>query len=163
AAGYGAHAASRCRVVGFLREGERVTGVRVHDLEHDREFEVRAKQMINATGVWTDDTQALGGSRGQSKARASTGIHLWVPRGPLRSGDWGSAATRSREQTVASPVAGLVVVAGGKYTTYRVMAKDAVDAAAHGLATSVPPSCTETIPLAGAEGYQALWNARSTL
>ena len=35
---------------------------------------------------------------------------------------------------------GLVVVAGGKYTTYRVMAKDAVDAAVHGLDRRVPPS-----------------------
>ena len=35
------------------------------------------------------------------------------------------------------PVPGLVAVAGGKYTTYRVMARDAVDAAAHGLDESV--------------------------
>ena len=34
---------------------------------------------------------------------------------------------------MAHPVPGLVVVAGGKYTTYRVMAKDAVDEAVHGL------------------------------
>ena len=35
-----------------------------------------------------------------------------------------------------TPVPGLVVVAGGKYTTYRVMAKDAVDEAVHGLASA---------------------------
>ncbi|MEV6494712.1 FAD-dependent oxidoreductase, partial [Actinoplanes sp. NPDC051633] len=57
AAAYGAHVVSRTRVTGFLREGERVTGVTVQDLEHDRTFEVRAQQVINATGVWTDDTQ----------------------------------------------------------------------------------------------------------
>ena len=33
AAAYGAHVASRARVIGFLREGERVTGAEVHDLE----------------------------------------------------------------------------------------------------------------------------------
>src|SRR5918997_2133383 len=49
AAAYGAHVASRARVVGFLREGERVTGVKVRDLEHDRVYEVRARQVINAT------------------------------------------------------------------------------------------------------------------
>ena len=38
---------------------------------------------------------------------------------------------------MAHPVPGLVVVAGGKYTTYRVMAKDAVDAAVHGLDAKV--------------------------
>src|SRR5205807_3277344 len=73
AAAYGALAASRARVVGFLREGERVVGVRVKDLEADEVFEVRAKQIVNATGVWTDETQAMVGERGQFHVRASTG------------------------------------------------------------------------------------------
>ena len=55
---------------------------------------------------------------------------------------------------------GLVVVAGGKYTTYRVMAKDAVDEAARALDFRVAPSCTDEVPLLGAEGYRAAWNAR---
>jgi glycerol-3-phosphate dehydrogenase len=240
AAAYGAHVASRTEVIGFLREGERVTGVRVRDLEHDRIFEVRAQQVINATGVWTDDTQSLVGERGQFHVRASKGIHLVVPRDriqsstglilrteksvlfvipwgrhwiigttdtdwsldkahpaasstdidyllehvnsvlstqlsrvdvqgvyaglrPLLSGESESTSKLSREHTVASPTPGLVVVAGGKYTTYRVMARDAVDASVYGLARSVPPSCTEKVPLLGAEGYTALWNRRRVL
>jgi glycerol-3-phosphate dehydrogenase len=240
AAAYGAHVASRTEVIGFLREGERVTGVRVRDLEHDRTFEVRAQQVINATGVWTDDTQSLVGERGQFHVRASKGIHLVVPRDriqsstglilrteksvlfvipwgrhwiigttdtdwdldkshpaasstdidyllehvnsvlatplsrldvqgvyaglrPLLSGESESTSKLSREHTVASPVPGLVVVAGGKYTTYRVMARDAVDASVYGLGRSVPPSCTEKVPLLGAEGYPALWNRRRVL
>jgi glycerol-3-phosphate dehydrogenase len=240
AAAYGAHVASRARVVGFLREGERVTGVKVKDLEHDKVYEVRARQVINATGVWTDETQALIGERGQFKVRASKGIHLVVPRDriqsktglilrtaksvlfvipwgrhwvvgttdtdwkldkshpaasstdidylldevnkvlvtpltradvegvyaglrPLLSGESESTSKLSREHTVVSPVPGLVVVAGGKYTTYRVMAKDAVDTAVHGLGVSAPKSCTERIPLLGAEGFTALWNQRRTL
>jgi glycerol-3-phosphate dehydrogenase len=240
AAAYGAHVASRTEVVGFLREGERVTGVRVHDLEHDRTFEVRAQQVINATGVWTDDTQALVGERGQFHVRASKGIHLVVPRDriqsrtglilrteksvlfvipwgrhwiigttdtdwaldkahpaassndidylldhvnsvlarplsrtdvqgvyaglrPLLSGESESTSKLSREHTVGSPVPGLVVVAGGKYTTYRVMAKDAVDACVHALGRSVPPSCTHDVPLLGADGFPALWNRRRLL
>jgi len=51
-------------------------------------------------------------------------------------------------------------VAGGKYTTYRVMAKDAVDEAARALDFRVAPSCTDEVPLLGAEGYRAAWNAR---
>jgi glycerol-3-phosphate dehydrogenase len=62
-----------------------------------------------------------------------------------------------------SPVPGLVIVAGGKYTTYRVMAKDAVDAAVHGLNRSVPASCTDRIPLVGADGFTAAWNSREIL
>jgi len=64
---------------------------------------------------------------------------------------------------VANAVPGLVLVAGGKYTTYRLMARDAVDAVVHGLDWRTPPSCTDRVPLAGADGYLALWNARSRL
>ena len=69
----------------------------------------------------------------------------------------------SREHVVANPVPGLVLVAGGKYTTYRLMARDAVDAVVHGLDWRTPPSCTDRVPLAGADGYLALWNARRRL
>ena len=80
---------------------------------------------------------------------------------PLLAGESDSTSKLSREHAVASPVRGVITVAGGKYTTYRVMAKDAVDAAvARPRTKSVPPSCTEDVPLLGAEGYHALWNAR---
>jgi glycerol-3-phosphate dehydrogenase len=82
---------------------------------------------------------------------------------PLLSGESEETSKLSREHVVAHPVPGLVMVAGGKYTTYRVMAKDAVDAVAHGLDQRVPPSCTDRVPLSGAEGYQALWNSRQRL
>jgi glycerol-3-phosphate dehydrogenase len=237
AAAYGALVANRARVIGFLREGERVTGVRVRDFESDTELEVRARQVVNATGVWTDLTQAMVGERGQFHVRASKGVHLVVPRDriqsatglilrtetsvlfvipwgrhwiigttdtdwalgkahpaasrsdidyllehvnrvlvtpltredvegvyaglrPLLSGESESTSKLSREHTVAHPVPGLVVVAGGKYTTYRVMAKDAVDAVSHGLDDKVPDCVTDRVPLVGAEGYAALWNAR---
>ncbi|WNE98250.1 glycerol-3-phosphate dehydrogenase/oxidase [Streptomyces luomodiensis] len=240
AAAYGAQVANRARVVGFLREGERVVGARVHDLEQGGEFEVRARQVVNATGVWTDETQALIGERGQFHVRASKGIHLVVPKDrihsttglilrteksvlfvipwgrhwvigttdtdwdldkahpaassadidyllehvnevlavpltrddvegvyaglrPLLAGESEATSKLSREHTVAHPVPGLVVVAGGKYTTYRVMAKDAVDEAVHGLDHRVGPCVTEEVPLVGAVGYKALWNARARI
>jgi glycerol-3-phosphate dehydrogenase len=240
ATAYGAHAASRTQVTGFLREGERVTGVRAVDLESGAELEIRAQQVVNATGVWTDETQAMVGGRGTINVRASKGVHLVVPRDRIHSGSgivlrtpfsvlfvipWGRhwiigttdtdwsldkahpAASRadidyvlgqvnrilavpltrddvegvyaglrpllagesdetsklSREHTVAHPVPGLVMIAGGKYTTYRLMARDAVDAVAHGLDGRVAPSCTDAVPLLGADGYIALWNARYSL
>jgi glycerol-3-phosphate dehydrogenase len=238
AAAYGAQVANRARVVGFLREGERVVGVRVRDLEHGTELEVKAQQVINATGVWTDETQAMVGERGQFKVRASKGIHLVVPRDriqsttgiilrteksvlfvipwgrhwiigttdtewdldkahpaasardidyvldhvnavlatpltredvegvyaglrPLLAGESDLTSKLSREHVVAHPTPGLVVVAGGKYTTYRVMAKDAVDEVARGLDFRVAPCCTDEVPLLGAEGFRAAWNARA--
>ncbi len=238
AAAYGAQVANRARVVGFLREGERVVGARVQDVEGGGDYAIRARQIVNATGVWTDDTQALIGERGQFHVRASKGIHLVVPKDrihsttglilrteksvlfvipwgrhwivgttdtdwdldkahpaassadidyllehvnevlatpltrddvegvyaglrPLLAGESDATSKLSREHTVAHPVPGLVVVAGGKYTTYRVMAKDAVDEAVHGLDQRVAECVTEDVPLVGAEGYKALWNARA--
>jgi glycerol-3-phosphate dehydrogenase len=43
------------------------------------------------------------------------------------------------------------------------MAKDAVDAAVHGLDQRVAECVTEDVPLLGAEGYRALWNARARI
>lgn len=64
---------------------------------------------------------------------------------------------------VATPVPGLVIIAGGRFTTYRVMARDAVNAVVKGLGESVPPSCTDDVSLVGADGYVAVWNSRKTL
>lgn len=240
AASFGALAASRVRVKDFLRQGERVTGALAVDVETGAEFRIRAKQVINATGVWTDDTQAMADTRGQFHVRASKGIHLVVPHDRLQSKtgiilrtetsvlfvipwgrhwiigttdtDWGlakehpaassrdidyllehvnsvlklpltredvegvyaglrpllsgeseSTSKLSREHVVGHPVPGLVVVAGGKFTTYRVMAKDAVDEAARTMDARVPESCTADVPLIGASGYPALWNQRRSL
>jgi glycerol-3-phosphate dehydrogenase len=80
---------------------------------------------------------------------------------PLLSGESESTSQLSREHVVAHPQPGLVVVAGGKYTTYRIMAKDAVDEVARALDFRVAPCCTDEVPLLGAEGYRAAWNARA--
>ena len=85
AAAHGAHVATRVKVTGFLREGERVVGVRARDLEHGRDFEVRARVVINAAGVWDDEIQDLVGGRGSLHVQASKGIHLVVPRDRIRS------------------------------------------------------------------------------
>ena len=82
---YGAHVASRVRVEGFIKVGQRVVGVNAHDLETGERFEIRARQVVNATGVWTDDTQSMVGERGQFKVRASKGVHLVVPRDRFQS------------------------------------------------------------------------------
>jgi glycerol-3-phosphate dehydrogenase len=65
------------------------------------------------------------------------------------------SARISREHTVACPVPGLTVVGGGKLTTYRVMAQDAVDFALGDRAAELP-SITSQIPLLGAVGEAAM-------
>lgn len=77
---------------------------------------------------------------------------------PLLAGESEATSNLSREHAVARPQPGLISIAGGKYTTYRVMAEDAVDAARVDLPGGVPDSVTDHIPLVGAEGYQAMSN-----
>ncbi|MDH2413598.1 glycerol-3-phosphate dehydrogenase/oxidase [Nocardioides sp. CER19] len=244
AARHGAHVATRVRVTGFLREGERVVGVTARDLEHGRDLEVRARVVVNAAGVWTDEIQEMVGGRGALHVQASKGVHLVVPRDRIRSDSgfivrtetsvlfvipWGRhwiigttdtdwnldkahpAASKadidyilthvnailrepldhedvegvyaglrpllagesepsskiSREHTVVTPVPGLVMIAGGKLTTYRVMAKDAVDAAAHSLRAianlSLRESITDKVRLLGADAYETRANQRVLL
>ncbi len=236
AAHYGAVIRTSTQVVDFLREADRVVGVKVRDSEDGRTTDVRGHVVINATGVWTDELQALSHVRGRFHVRASKGVHIVVPRDRITSDaalilrtrtsvlfviPWGSnhwiigttdtdwnldlahpAATKadidylldrinevlvtpltqddiqgvyaglrpllagesdetsklSREHAVARIAPGLVAIAGGKYTTYRVMAYDAVDAAARDIPQRVSPSITDKVPLLGADGYFALLN-----
>ncbi len=239
AAEYGAHLASRVKVEELLREGARVTGARVIDRETGERFEIRARTVVSATGVWTDELQEMAGVR-PFRVRASKGVHLVVPRDrirgsiglllrteksvlflipwgrhwligttdtdweldlahpaataadidyilerinavlatpltrddvegvyaglrPLLAGESDETSKLSREHVVATPVPGFVVVAGGKYTTYRIMARDTVDAAARELGRPVPHSVTEELGLTGAEGYPAAWNRRGRI
>jgi glycerol-3-phosphate dehydrogenase len=241
AAHYGAQLATSARVIGFLREGERVVGTEVLDLETGNQIEVRARQVINATGAWTDELQELVG-RGRFRVRPSKGIHLVVPRDriaadtgitlrteksvlfiipwgrhwligttdtdwdlgldhpaasasdidyllahvnavlrqpldradvegvfaglrPLLAGESEDTSTLSREHAIAQSVPGLTTVAGGKYTTYRLMAAQVIDAVARNLEErgSVPPSCTDQVELLGASGYPAVYNRRHEL
>jgi glycerol-3-phosphate dehydrogenase len=73
------------------------------------------------------------------------------------SGAAGKPTTKlSREHVVDSPLPGLVSIAGGKFTTYRLMARDVVDAAVDGFPRPVPSSVTGSLPLLGADGLLAV-------
>ena len=82
---------------------------------------------------------------------------------PLMSGESEATSKVSREHLVLNSAPGLTSVVGGKYTTYRVMASDAVDSAASALDAKVAASTTKHVPLVGADGYEALWNDREQL
>ncbi|MEV6094868.1 glycerol-3-phosphate dehydrogenase [Nocardia sp. NPDC051981] len=85
-----------------------------------------------------------------------TGVYAGLR--PLLAGESDETSKLSREHAVARIAPGLVAIAGGKYTTYRVMAYDAVDEAAQYIPQRVPPTITEKVPLLGADGYHALMN-----
>ena len=229
AIGHGAYVASRVQVIQILKDdNEAVTGAMLLDLETGLRYEVRAKRVISATGVWTGETQALAADDGLN-VLASKGVHIVVPRERITGdpgiilqtassvlflipwsrywvigttdtpwdnglrhpvpnardidyvlqeansvlakplshedivGTWaglrpllqpeskiGTATAKvSREHTVASPATNFFAIAGGKLTTYRVMAKDAVDFAL-GAEADRYPSRTDRTPLVGA-------------
>ena len=242
AASLGAAVVTSARVTGFVREAREVVGVRVRDLEapDEPELEVRARAVVAATGVWSDDMSQMltdVGVRPGLRVRASKGVHLVVPRSavtgeaglilrtptsvlfvipwgghwiigttdtdwhldrshpaasardisylldqvnsvldrplstadiegvyaglrPLLSGEADSTSKLSREHAVIEPMLGLLLVAGGKYTTYRVMAADVIDRAVRRLGSVAPPSRTDQLPLLGADGYAAAWRDR---
>jgi glycerol-3-phosphate dehydrogenase len=245
AASLGAALVTSARVTGFVRAAREVVGVRLRDMEApgSDDFEVRAKTVIAATGVWSDDmTRMLDdvGVRPGLRVRASKGVHLVVPRSaitgdaglilrtaksvlfvipwgghwiigttdtdweldrahpaasasdirylldqvntvldrplttddiegvyaglrPLLSGDSESTSALSREHAVVEPMLGLLLVAGGKYTTYRVMASDVVDRAVRRLGRGLRRSRTDQLPLLGADGYAAAWRDRQDI
>jgi glycerol-3-phosphate dehydrogenase len=82
---------------------------------------------------------------------------------PLLAGESEETSKLSREHAVARIAPGLVAIAGGKYTTYRVMAADAVDATGADLRGRMAPSITDKTPLLGADGYHALVNQAEAL
>ncbi|MGH8950493.1 MAG: FAD-dependent oxidoreductase [Acidimicrobiia bacterium] len=232
AAAHGALLATSARVIGIELDDGQVTGVAARDLESGDEIAIRSRSVINATGVWSDEVQALAGDHGLDVA-ASKGIHLVVPRErirsdtglilrtersvlfvipwdrhwivgttdtpwrlrrahpaasrsdieylltwvntvldeplvaddivgvyaglrPLLTGESDDTSKLSREHAVIESGNGLITVAGGKYTTYRLMARDAVDAAVEHLKVDVPVSSTDKIPLLGADGLTEL-------
>lgn len=237
ASGYGALAASRTQVVGIDKDASgKVVGARLVDLESGQELTVKAKHIINATGVWTEESESLANPDAGLEVLASKGIHIVVPRDrihatsgiftkteksvlfiipwqrywiigttdtpytedrerpvatrqdidyvleqanklianplthddiigtysglrpllqPKVKGDSAQSTKVSREHTVTEVAPGMSAIAGGKLTTYRVMAADAVDFAL-GDHAQERPSVTETIALVGAEGYRAI-------
>lgn len=239
AAGYGALAATRTKLTGVEKDASgRVIGAKILDLETGAEKTVKAKHIINATGVWTEETEALATQDAGLKVLASKGVHITVPRDRikatsgiftkteksvlfiipwqrywiigttdtpytqqdrlnpvatradidyvlmqankliadelthedvistfaglrpllqpvLKDGSDKSSTKVSREHTVTQIAPGMSAIAGGKLTTYRVMAEDAVDFALGERAKTLP-SVTERIKLVGAEGYEVL-------
>ena len=85
AASYDALVATSARVTGFVRDGDRVIGATVKDLETGREIEVKARTTVNAAGVWTDEIQQMIGGKGQFRVTASKGVHVIIPRDRIDS------------------------------------------------------------------------------
>jgi glycerol-3-phosphate dehydrogenase len=193
----------------LIKEEDLVVGATVRDLESGKEHTVRAKVVVNATGVFTDSVRKMDEPDARSVVTASQGSHVVLPKSflpgtsaimvphtpdgrvlfavpwhdyvvvgttdvavdniqreptpmdeeigfiltnaakyltkpPTRKdvlsvfaglrplvkvGDSKSTAALSRDHTILISNSGLLTIAGGKWTTYRKMAEDAVDQA----------------------------------
>ncbi|MGH9230214.1 MAG: glycerol-3-phosphate dehydrogenase/oxidase [Acidimicrobiales bacterium] len=258
---FGATVVNHAAVTAVVKDdSDRIAGAIVDAGAASGEIEVRAKVVINATGVWADDVRALDEGTNPNSIRPAKGIHIAVPWHKLRndiaavvpvrqdrrsvfvvpwpargggrdegdpldgSGDGGRVtyigttdtdydgdvddpqctpedvaylldainhaiseplevsdvlgtwaglrplvrdasnsrtADLSRRHQVRTSAAGMVTVTGGKLTTYREMAEDAVDAASRALASAGEPlprrarrSRTRSLPLRGAAGWR---------
>lgn len=222
AAAHGALILTRCRALAL--DGD---GARVRDELTGEEFAVRARAVINATGVWAGELAEgvrLRPSRGthlvlraDSLGGLTTGLHLPVPGAfgrlalvlpqedgrvyvgltdepvdgpipdvpqpseaeigflldvvdsaldvPVRRSDvagafaglrplldrrGGATADLSRKHAVLVSPNGVVTIVGGKLTTYRRMAQDAVDTALRTRGLPAGPCVTARLPLVGA-------------
>ena len=87
---FGAVCANRLRVVGLLASNGRTNGVRVLDAESGATLEVRAANVVNATGVWADELrpQELHDEAELPTIRPSRGTHITLDQRdlPLNAG-----------------------------------------------------------------------------
>ena len=239
AAGFGAAVVNYATLVGLVKDSaQNVSGARV--LADGNEIEIRARTVVNATGVWSDEVRTLDDSSHTATIRPAKGIHITVPWSLVRNeiavvipvpkdrrsvfvvpwggdggphrftyigttdtdydgsiddpqitaadieyllraingasttkiteadilGTWAGlrplvaaakserTADLSRRHSVHTSPAGVVTVTGGKLTTYRRMAADAVDEVVKVIGRG-GRSRTKRIRLHGADGWDA--------
>jgi glycerol-3-phosphate dehydrogenase len=205
----GGAAINYAQVTSLIKEDELVAGAVIKDSETGKEHSIRARAVINATGVFSDGIRKMDDPEARTVIAASQGAHVVLPKSflpgdtaimvphtpdgrvmfavpwhdcvvvgttdtavdaiqleprpmeeeidfiltnaaqyltkqPTRSdvlsvfaglrplvkvGDAKSTAALSRDHTILISNSGLLTIAGGKWTTYRKMAQDAVDQA----------------------------------
>ena len=76
---FGATVLTYSEVVSLLTENGRVSGATVADRLTGETYDVRARHVVNATGVWVDTLLALEDPAHQGVVRPSKGVHLVVP------------------------------------------------------------------------------------
>lgn len=76
----GAAMLNYCCCVGLIKENDVVSGVQIHDTENDTKFTVRAKAVINATGVFVDDLRKMDEPKAKGIISVSQGIHIVLPK-----------------------------------------------------------------------------------
>ncbi len=77
---HGATVVNYCGVTGFVKRGEKLSGVQVKDEISGNHFEISGKVIINATGVFADSLLQLAEGHKEQTIAPSQGIHLVVDK-----------------------------------------------------------------------------------
>ncbi|PIF05866.1 MAG: FAD-dependent oxidoreductase [Draconibacterium sp.] len=77
---YGGTVLNYCKVTGFIKDEGLITGVTAVDQQTKDEFTVKARVVINATGVFADEILQLDEPEKREMITPSQGVHLVLPR-----------------------------------------------------------------------------------
>jgi len=82
----GADAVSYCKVISYFKDNGKIIGVNCMDLENNYNFRVKAKLVINATGVWTDNLlESYPDEIPKPLIRPTKGVHLQYRRKNIKN------------------------------------------------------------------------------
>ena len=51
----GADVISYCKVIDYIMEEDKITGIKCQDLENNKDFNIKGSLIVNATGIWSDN------------------------------------------------------------------------------------------------------------
>lgn len=85
AAAHGALVANYVSARGFHKDDDGVSKIEIVDTRDGNSFELRARVVVNATGVWSDEVSRLAHAWAPKRLRPSKGIHVVVPSERLQN------------------------------------------------------------------------------
>ncbi|MBI9040491.1 glycerol-3-phosphate dehydrogenase/oxidase [Lutibacter sp.] len=84
----GAVVINYCSVNGLLKDDKGlITGVKVFDEEGGKQYEIKGKQVVNATGVFADDVLMMDSPNAKKTIAPSQGVHLVLDKSFLPDND----------------------------------------------------------------------------
>ncbi len=87
AAQHGAVITNYTDVTSFISEQGKIQGAHIHDRIGNQDLEVHARHVVNATGVFSEEVEALTGTEPLVQVQPSKGVHLVLSREDLKLGD----------------------------------------------------------------------------
>ena len=87
AAQYGATITNYTEVTSFITEQGKISGANIHDRIGNQQLAVHARHIVNATGIFSEEVEALTGTESLVRIEPSKGVHLVLSREDLKLGD----------------------------------------------------------------------------